>query len=361
MRRYHQRLDEAVVYPSPAVLHAMRQDLEAAAALARRPDVQRRVDFLRAYYLLLDTHNRLQNGQAGAEDAMLALRVLASIDPYVSPLREAHFQPALADTTATVEPFTPESLRALLDSVKLSKPRDLVAWRDADDAHLQPWPAAGTNWVADMGANYRYGPHVMLIHAKSGERLRVTQQGQSRTEYELTGPEWAVLAQGTAEGEEIVDLTAGSDGIYRLTFSSRGSRPRIRVENRAAVVKAGGALQHLHPMHRAILYFYVPRGTREFAIVTKADEPLYLQVFGPHPATAPILPRTLQKAKVFMEHVVAVPEGADGSAWRMQLDGEDKKVFLLGIPPFLASHPERLLIPAGETPNTTSWPGAQEQ
>lgn len=361
MRRYHQRLDDAVVYPSPTVLHAMRQDLEAAATLARRPDVRRRIDFLRAYYLLLDAHNRLQNGQAGAEDAMLALRVLASIDAHVSPLHAGHFLPALDQAPATVEPLSPEALRALLDAVELTKPRDLTPWRDADDAHLQPWPAAGTNWVADMGANYRYGPHVMLIHAKSGERLRVTQQGPSRTEYELTGPEWAVLTQGTAVGEEIVDLTAGSDGIYRLTFSTRGNRPRIQVENRSAVVKAGGALQHLHPMHRAILYFYVPRGTREFAIVAKADEPLYLQVFGPQPDAPPILPRTLQKAKVFMEHVVAVPEGADGSAWRMQLDGEDKKVFLLGIPPLLASHPERLLIPAGETPNHASWPDTRKK
>lgn len=350
MRRYHHRLDEAVVYPAPSVIHAMRQDLEEAATLAQRPDVRRRIDFLRAYYLLLDFHNRLRNGESGAEEARLALRVLASIDPHVSPLREGHFRRSLETPDEIVEPLSPDALRALLDGVELAEPRDLAPWRDADDARLQPWPEEGTNWVEDMGAHYRYGPHVMLIHARAGERLRVRQQGRSRTEFELAGPEGAVLAQGTAEGEELLDLPVGLDGIYRLTFSTRGNRPRIRIENRAAVVKASGALQHLHSMHRVILYFYVPRGTREFAVVTKPEEPLSLQVFGPHDAEKPVYPRTLQRAKVFMEHVIAVPEGADGCAWRLRLDGEDKKLFLRGVPPFLTSHPERLLIPEGEIP-----------
>lgn len=345
MRRYHRRLDEARVYPPPSVLYAMRQDLEEATRIPAREDVRGRIDALRAYYLLLDTYSRMQNGQAGANEVATALRVFRSIDPYVSPLRETHFLKGIDATAGDLSGFTADELRARLDQVRHVKPREVAVWRDGDDARLTPLASGGTNGVTDMGANYRYGPHVMLIHARSGERIRVWQQGPSRTEYELAGPEQAVIAQGTATNETIIDQPATSEGIYRLTFSTRGNRPRIHIANRGAVVKAGGALQHLHPMHRAVLYFFVPRGTRTFTVVTKAEEPLTLELFGPHDAPTPVLPKTTQRATSFEEHAVEVPPGADGCAWRIQLGGEDKKVFLQGVPPFLASHPERLLVP----------------
>ena len=346
MRRYHQRLDEARVFPPPAVLYAMRQDLEAAARIPARPDVRTRIDALRAYYLLLDTYSRMQNGQATADEATTAVRVCRTLDPYVSPLREKHFLAEIEGSADALLPLTEAELRAQLDQVQLVKPRETTLWRDADDAHLTPLLNGGTNWVTDMGANYRYGPHVMLIHAQSGERIHVWQQGTSRTEYELVGPEQAVIVQGTATNETIIDLSAGTEGIYRLTFATGGSRPRIHISNRGAVVKAGGALQHLHPMHRAILYFYVPVGTRLFSVVTKAEEPLTLEIYGPHDAPTPIFPKTTQRATSFEEHAIEVPPGTDGCVWRMLLGGEDKKVFLLGVPPFLASHPERLLVPS---------------
>jgi hypothetical protein len=345
MRRYHRRLDEARVYPPPSVLYAMRQDLEEAARIPAREDVRNRIDALRAYYLLLDAYSRLQNGQAGTNEVATARRVFRSIDPHVSPLRDTHFIAASDGPADDLPGFTADELRALLNQVQLAKPRAVAVWRDGDDARLKPLASGGTNWVTDMGANFRYGPHVMLIYARSGERIRIWQEGPSRTEFELVGPELAVMAQGTATNATIIDQPATSEGIYRLIFSTRGNRPRIHIANRGAVVKAGSALQHLHPMHRAVLYFFVPSGTRTFAVITKAVEPLTLELFGPHDAPTPVLPKTKQRATSFEEHAIEVPPGADGCVWRLQLGGEDKKIFLQGVPPFLASHPERLLVP----------------
>jgi hypothetical protein len=41
---------------------------------------------------------------------------------------------------------------------------------------------------------------------------------------------------------------------------------------------------------------------------------------------------------------IDVPAGADGKVWRLQFKGDKKEMFFQGIPPLLASSPERLLI-----------------
>lgn len=182
---------------------------------------------------------------------------------------------------------------------------------------------------------------VLDVSATSGVRiLGGSKFGTAYGVYELLerlGVRW--LAPG-AWGEVVPDLP-----VLELPDGRFTNRPRIHIANRGAVVKAGSALQHLHPMHQASLFFFVPRGTRTFTVVAKADEPLTLEVHGPPDAPEPVLPRTMQRSKRFEEHVIEVPPGADGCVWRIQLRGEDKKIFLQGVPPFLASHPERLLVP----------------
>jgi len=344
MTRYYQRLDEAKVYPPPATLYAMRRDLEEAAKLARRPDVRRRIDYLRAYYFLYDTYSRIQNGQAGPEEVQTAFRVLHSIDPHVSPIGEKHLSRAVEGKSVETVPLTEPELRTILDKVVLTKPNDLAVWSDADDARLTPVKAGGGESNSDMGANFRYGPHTFLVYAKANERIRIWQQGQTKTQYELVDPEQTVVAQGTAEEEAVLDRLAATEGVYRFTFSTGGYRPRIHVANRGAVVKASGALQHVHTFGKAEFYFYVPKGTKTFAVIGKAEEPLVLEVFGPYDAQTPVYPKTTQKATSFQEHAVTVPPGTDGAVWRINLGGEDKKIFLQGIPPFLAGSPDRVLV-----------------
>jgi hypothetical protein len=341
MRRYHERLDKARVYPSPATLYAMRQDLEEAARLARRPDVRRRVDNLRAHYLLLDTFGKSQAGAATPQELQTALRVGKSLDSYVTPIQAKALERPPGEEP---KPCSDDELRHLLDQVVITKPRDLAAWSNGDDGRLVPIGRKVEAFPTSLGPNFRYGPHTILIHATAGERIKVWQAGQSRTEYELRGPEQAVLDSGTAEGEAIVDRVATTPGIYTLTFSTGGYRPQIHVATASAVIKAGGARQSLHPFGSATLYFHVPKGTKASAFNCRADEPLELTVWGPHDAPKPVYPRTNQKARVFQEHLIQVPANTDGEVWRVLIRGEDNDLFLTGIPPFLSSDPGRLLV-----------------
>jgi dienelactone hydrolase len=120
------------------------------------------------------------------------------------------------------------------------------------------------------------------------------------------------------------------------------------VSNKSVVIKASGARQNVHPCGSASLYFYVPTGTKEFAIVGRGDggEHLVVTAWGPHDSPTPIL-KVTESSSSFQEHRIKVPTGADGKVWKVLLDntvGEDKEFFLLGVPPFLASDPARLLV-----------------
>lgn len=147
-----------------------------------------------------------------------------------------------------------------------------------------------------------------------------------------------------ASGAEVLNVAAAHPGIYTLTLSPGGPYPEIFVSNRHVVVKAGDALQKVQPMGKVDgVYFYVPKGTKEFAITSKAYEPLTIDVFGPDAAAQALL-KIDQKSQQFEEHRITVPEGADGCVWRMNMSGGKKDVFLSGVPPLIASSPERLLV-----------------
>jgi hypothetical protein len=197
----------------------------------------------------------------------------------------------------------------------------------------------------DMGANFRYGPTTMLIHARANERIKVTQEGKfTRTEFELHGPEQTLLEKGASEKETIIDKLATTDGVYTLVLSSAASMPRIRISNQSAVVKASGPLQNVQPYGNSKFYFFVPKGTRRFAIVSKPQGQLTLEVWCPYDAAKPVVARTEQKSRIFEEHRIDVPSGAADKVWRVQFTGETNMIFLQGIPPLLSSDPRRLLV-----------------
>ena len=102
-------------------------------------------------------------------------------------------------------------------------------------------------------------------------------------------------------------------------------------------------MQKLHPFGKFTLYFYVPKGTKEFAFVTRADEKFKLSIYSSHDARQPMQPPIEQRTKVFEEHRFKVPEGCDDKVWKVHVGCEDMELFLMGIPPFLASDPARLL------------------
>lgn len=359
MRRYYEKLDQARVYPSAATLYAMRQDLEEAAKLAKRSDVVTRIDALRTYYYLGDLLAKLQKGET--VDATLFNRLMASGEKFALPFKAKEIRKWLPNFNPdTATPLLREELRELLAQVELAPPgNELPAWRNHDDIRLQPLHPDSPSQLdqpKSLGMSLRYGPTIILIHAKAGERIHVTQQwkrgDEFKTAFELYDPELSLIRDGLAKGETILDLPAPSTGVYTLTVSPGSPYPEISVSCNHAVVKAGSTAQRAHIMGKAErLFIYVPKGTKEFAIATKAYEPLVLKVNGPVGAPSP---RSVieQHSRNYEEHRFTVGEGEDGQPWQIQFRGGKKDVYLIGIPPFMASGPERLLV----TPEMTNEP-----
>ncbi len=350
MQRYYERLDKAVVYPDARTRYAMRQDLEEAGRLVRDPGARARVDTLRAYFWAEDLVEKFRAGNATPEEVETLGRVVASLDRHATAFTNRRMRRLGLKLDENATPLPPAEMEALLASVKLEEPGEQYPlWPEQEDLRLVPYRPEGGEFDPAMKVAPRFGPTTLLIYAKAGERIRVKQKwarGEAfQTSFDLNDPELQVVAEGLATGAEIVDYEAGSEGIYRLTFSPGGSYPDIFVENRYAVFRAGDVTQRLHPMGRAAgLWFYVPKGTKHFSFGAKAYEPLRIRVHGPEGAGLN-LPEIRQSAQQFLEHRVEVPEGADGKPWRVDFNGGKKEIYLKGVPPYLSASPERLLVP----------------
>ncbi len=356
MKTYYELLDRAVIHPSSATLRTMREKLEEASKLAVNPGPKKRINYLRAHYYLEDTYEKYRAGEAEEEDVRQFYRVLKSIDPAVSPFaRDLRYLKFFPKDETNARPLDEPELEELLAKVELPpQEKEYAVWQDLEDLRLKPAQEdAEGNFTQSIGMNLRFGPATLLISASAGERITVRQTAKRWdtfvTAYDLQTPELLTLAEGLAEGEVIVDVVAPSQGIYTLSLSPGGRYPEIHVSNRRVVVKASARGQSVHPMGQVReAYIYVPKGTEEFAIVTRAYEPLSIQVDGPVDRLGALAP-IKQMAQLYQQHNISVKPGSDGKIWRISFNGGKKDIYLQGIPPFLASHPSRLLIPNHST------------
>lgn len=355
MRVYYKLLDEAVIHPSPRNLYTMREKLEEAATLAVDPGVRKRIHYLRAHFYLNDIYDKQRARESTPEDIRHFYQILESIDPSVSPFsRTRRYLRTFPPKEENIQPLSEQELEELLATVELPPPgKEYAVWLDQNDLRLQPAQKdVEVDFPESLGVSLRFGPATLLIYAKGGERITVKQTAKRwdtfATAYELQNPELVSIAEGIAEGETIVDTVAPSDGIYTLMISPGGRYPTIHVSNRWVVIKGSGSNQSFHPMGRVReAYFYVPKGTKEFAIVSRAYEPLTIQVDGPVDrlsAQSPIK----QTAQVYQQHNIPVADGADGKIWRVSFNGGKKDIYFQGIPPFLTNHPGRLLLPENQ-------------
>ena len=323
---------------------------------------------MRLYHLMFDTYRSYLSGRSDpdalteAASVGLALRqddivARSFVDRLVAAARETAPE---ADAEGPAA-YGQNELQRVLAGIELPvEPGELPFWRDDDELHLEPLSRAPEEFDPDMGCNFRYGPATILIKVEEGENIDVRYEGRRRPgssgRFELLGPEMTLLAEGVLSAEAPLRIVAGSAGLHTLNFTAGGAWARLHIANRYAVVKASSVHQHLHPVMGSHAYFYVPQGTREFAIVLRSDpgEAYGLVLWAPHDASDPLEPEggfhwrnayIRSVSTSFEEHRIAVPEGADGQVWRYLLHGEDKKIFLRGIPPFLAGSPGRLLVP----------------
>jgi hypothetical protein len=351
MWRYYQCINAARGFVPSDTLLAMRHDLEEAASLAKRPDVKHRIDCLRLYHLMLATMTDAQMGQASDAQLLTAARVGQSIagknivsKGMVNAIVKL-YQKRASSPAKDVPPYTQAELAQVLATMKLpATPTLLSAWPTGNDLRLTPLDEKPAKFKPDMGVYFRYGPNTVLIDARPDEKISVTPTtAKASVRYELFGPEQAVVASGVFSAAHPLSYIATSGGIYNLQATM--GITRLDVSNRYAVIKAASPSEKLHPINSCAFYFQVPRGTKEFAIAMRSDpgESYVLTVWGPRDAKKPILQTPLSNNTDFYAWRIKVPSGADGTIWRLHLSGEDKEIFLRGVPPLLASDPARLL------------------
>lgn len=353
MTRYYEAIEKEQGFLQSSTLLAMRNDLEQAESLAVRPDVKHRIDCLRLYHLMLATLNDAQMGQASDAQLLTAARVGQSLvgkNIVSRKMVEALLKLYQGQTAAKdeVQPYTAAELKQVLARMKLPAAQSPLAdWAPQKDQQLVPADTKPAPFKPTLNASFRYGPSTVLIYAKPGEPIQASPTNpNTAVRYELRGPEQAVVASGAFDAAHPLRHVAGSGGIYKLEFSVEGRWTQLEVTNRYAVIKAASPGEKLHPMGKCSLYFQVPAGTKEFAVVARSGGEKYtLGVWGPATAARPLLQTPLSANENFAAYRIQVPPGADGQVWRLQFNGEDKEIFLRGVPPLLASDPARLLRP----------------
>ncbi|NDC63325.1 MAG: DUF4838 domain-containing protein, partial [Planctomycetia bacterium] len=165
-----------------------------------------------------------------------------------------------------------------------------------------------------------------------------------------------------------LDFKPARDGLYRLNARVRKGGVHADFEARPHVIAAGlKESRSLLRFHKttdaapagdtrkglaATFFFFVPTGTRAFTIeascpgrkqVMAAVEPLGAGSGGTAAnAAAAADPVPIDAAG---ERVIEVPAGGDGRIWRLRLDASHVRLGLGGIPAFVATSPELLLVP----------------
>jgi len=368
MRRYYERLDpgnEPLV--SEHLLALALRDLEEATTQAKdRPDVLARLDHLKQYqhYVRLRWEfDRATDKQRRRELALAALtHTYRTRYSYMN-----HWQAIQQSwTTAAAKEFN-EPTWAFNDKSP-NKPWKVEAPPTREETEkdfrsdlefFRPQPFAEKTFSADLvpaglrsaspaaGSQRYQGAVRYALHSPRGEPLEVTittgviASYRDRPEgvYTLTDVDGKEAAAGRLPqdgAEHALALKVPKAGLYWLEFRDQGAGWGIKTAAGQPVVlalKRGSRLSHLGQMQP--MFFYVPKGTREFH---------YFWDGGPHEVRGPdgkVIAKVNERGKFI---TVAVPEGADGQAWsfgRLALG----HLWFLDVPNYLAASPDALLVP----------------
>ena len=381
MWRFHERVNKERAFIEEATIINLRHDLEEAAKLAERDDVKKRIDLLRIHYLQLHACSELEMGRATKELQTTALRSgLTYIDAWSATVLKRIVMPKIyralqkkpgngsmsrvkypyttsekailkAMASAGLKPYTKEELDHVLLTMEIPTPKTpLARWNAGEDIKLKPLSLDKKEFKKNIRINLRYLLHNFLIYAEANEVIDITptnRYGKHPVSYTINSPEMLEVASGVFTNKKPLRFTTGTAGIYKISLKTIGF-PSMEIKNRYVVIKASSAQQKMHPMgglrnH----YFYVPKGTKEFAIVLKGDKGESYQFTiwdSPDPKMKkPLIPKKNYGNTSFMEHRIKVPEGSDGKVWKLRLSGEDIEMFIKGIPPFISNSPLRLL------------------
>jgi len=159
----------------------------------------------------------------------------------------------------------------------------------------------------------------------------------------------------------LLEFVADRAGLYRINAKCKNGGVHADFGDRPVAVaaplvdrrdwlpfrKSADAEPPLRGRPGAPLYLHVPKGTRS----------LVLELQSPGRTTIPLAIDTAAGRSVLAEAVpsggevvVDVPRGQDGMAWSLRADAATLRLGIGGVPPFVASHPDLLLVPSDERP-----------
>jgi len=140
-----------------------------------------------------------------------------------------------------------------------------------------------------------------------------------------------------ADGQQhAVELVSSFEGLHRLEIQDGGDLTHLTWPKDLPLTLPSGPEKNSTLHHRHDLSFYVPKGT---PVVAGYSTTTTGEIIGPDGRSLFSF-STLPGAGFFE---VPVPEGMDGKFWKLkQVTGQR---LLMTVPPFLAPHPDLLLVP----------------
>ncbi len=183
----------------------------------------------------------------------------------------------------------------------------------------------------------------VAIYRPKNPRYKVTYHGAAATGRDQTA---TPVAEGDLPFDEIdssatISLPVHEEGLFEVrgpTGYVTGDPPHVLLAQAAAGEKNRGEAT-------GGFYFFVPRGTTAFGIGAHCmgDYIAEVTIYAPDGS----LVTQMDVPKGSPQGIpIRVREGQDDAIWALNVSGVAPVIRLSGIPPYLATHPRHLLVPA---------------
>lgn len=393
MRRYFERWESGQA-ATPRALRQAFHDLDKAAALANTPEIANRVDQMSIYlywYLLrraydpTDTANIEKQNLIAKEGDMLQYRArnmyLSQIDGAVFkvyrpvPDRFSREEVAVLRRTA-LERFLSESEEG--SDLKNDFTMNLIPVAQAASSPKEMRPAfsrasyifrakAGEKIEFQLAPDGEISAGVRPTGAENAELTGVPVEANEldsetgcRLQLWFLGPDGRdqdfveEIKKGVVVGQAVpLSFVAPKDGLYRINSqmaapSSQASldfgvRPYVIAAHinqrkeflQPRLARAGGNNANAETRY----YFYVPKGTEAFVVNPQSSTAVPISFLA---ADGTVIEEVSAADKP--ECLVRVPKERDGAVWELRAPGA-QAILLSGVPPWLSTTADRLLIP----------------
>lgn len=147
------------------------------------------------------------------------------------------------------------------------------------------------------------------------------------------------LPYDVLDGSASIKIPAGAEGILEVRVPAatvQSETPHVLLAQNGLVGNAGAAT--------GAFYFFVPRGTTAFGVGAYAlgNRSAEVTVYAPDGSMVTKMDVTAATPQGLP---IRVRPGQDDAVWSLNVAGIAPSIRLIGIPPYLATHPRHLLVP----------------